>query len=469
MPGIQATIKGLLDLGGPVLLPIIMFFIGLGFGIGVRKALGAAIMLGVAFQSMSVVTGFMSGAVGPAAKLVVTNTGKQLTYLDLGWTPVAAITWAWPYAFLMFPLQIGINILMLAMGWTQCLNVDMWNVWNKAYTAVLVTFLSGSLPLGFVFAALEVVMELKQADVSRYQVEELTGIPGVSMAHPSWLGCVSMWPIQWFWKHVPVIKDLPPLDPDALRDRIGVLGENHVVGFLMGVFIAVIARYDLKQTLTLAIQSGTALTLFPMVARLFITALMPIADGAKDFMGKRFEGRELSIGLDWPFTAGLNSMWVAGMLMVPFNLLFAFFLPGNQVLPYGGVQGGGGYVAALLTGNDVIQTFLVGFLHRPITFLAANVFAPAITELGKAVGQMPADATGISRLGNEMEEFRMAFVWFTNIFTKGQLFPGVVVVPLIIVLYVWQYRELKRRDFEAAVRLGYKEAPAEAGIPAVAG
>ncbi len=127
------------------------------------------------------------------------------------------------------------------------------------------------------------------------------------------------------------------IDAESLKEKLGIFGENHVMGFIIGIFIALFAKYDLKSTLTLAVQAATALTLFPMVATLFMKALAPISDAAGEFMKKRFPGKEIYIGLDWPFLAGQPEVWVTCILLVPVILLMAVILPGNGVLPFGGI------------------------------------------------------------------------------------------------------------------------------------
>ncbi len=77
------------------------------------------------------------------------------------------------------------------------------------------------------------------------------------------------------------------IDAESLKEKLGIFGENHVMGFIIGIFIALFAKYDLKSTLTLAVQAATALTLFPMVATLFMKALAPISDAAGEFMKKK--------------------------------------------------------------------------------------------------------------------------------------------------------------------------------------
>jgi len=320
---IQAGINFVLnDLGAHVFLPLVMLFIGLIVRLKFSKAFSAGLTLGVAFLGMGVILGFMFDAIGPAAEAFVMNTGIELTAIDLGWTPTAAIAWAWRYAFFMFPLQIAINIGMLALGWTNCLNVDLWNVWNKVLTGVLVAGITGSVPLAFLFAAIQVVIELKNADLTQKQVYNLTGIPGIALPHSMALSNVIIAPLNRLLDFIPGINKVK-ISPELLRDKLGPFGENHVLGFIVGLLIAFAGGYDVPSALTLGVQAATALVLFPMVASLFMQALAPISSAAGDFMKSRFPGRDFYIGLDWPFLAGNSSLWVTGILMVPILLIMA--------------------------------------------------------------------------------------------------------------------------------------------------
>lgn len=456
----ENVIQYILDLGAPIVLPIIMFFIGLIFGVGVRKSFSAGLLLGVAFAGMNVILGFMFGAIGPASEAFVEQTGIELTAIDLGWTPVAAIAWAWPYAFLMFALQIPINLVMLALGLTETLNVDMWNVWNKVLTGVLVAGVSGSVPLAFIMAAIQVVWELKQADWSNHLIEEVSGIPGVVLPHSLFFEWIFFVPLNRLMDRIPLFAKR--FDPETIRDQIGLFGEDHVIGFIVGLFIALMARYNVKDTLTLAINAGTALTLFPMVARLFIDALMPIADGAQQFMEDRFPGRDFYIGLDWPFLAGMSSIWVAAIINVPIMILWAIILPGNNVLPFGGIIALAITIpAAVVTRNDVLRSTVLTAISMPIWIYAGTYFAPHITELARQVEtvDMPPDVQFISWISMECPSWRVAAASFADIFTRGNLLPGIILMPIVVVFFFFSARLLRQENRKSAENLGKEIEP----------
>ena len=60
---------------------------------------------------------------------------------------------------------------MLVTKQTKTLNVDLWNVWNKIFTAVIVTYFTNNIFLGFIAAAIIIVLELKLGDVFAPEVE----------------------------------------------------------------------------------------------------------------------------------------------------------------------------------------------------------------------------------------------------------------------------------------------------------
>ncbi len=450
---LKTVVNAILGLGPAVFLPMLMLVIGLIIRMKLKKAFAAALTLGVAFLGMNVIIEFMFSAIGPASQAFVENTGLQLNALDLGWTPLASIAWAWPYAFLLFPLQIAINIVMLAFGWTNCLNVDMWNVWNKILTAVIVVGVTGSLPAAFVVAAIEVVFELKNADLTQKQIYKITGIPGIALPHSMALTAILLAPINRVLDFIPGLKN-NNINAAKVKEKIGIFGENHVMGFIVGMLIAIFAKYDVKGILTLGVQSATALTLFPMVAKLFMQALAPISDAAGEFMKRRFPGREFYIGLDWPFLAGQPEIWVSLIILVPVILAMAVILPGNGVLPFGGILNicfAG--AAIIVTGGDLIRMIILGVISTPLYLYVATSFAPMITDLAKSVGtiEIPAGQL-ITWNGLEAPGFRWIFAQAADVINGN--FMGIVFLIGYLGICVWYYKYMSKREAEVIEELG---------------
>ncbi|PXE84163.1 PTS transporter subunit IIC [Listeria monocytogenes] len=335
MESLQSVIQFILNLGAAVFVPALMIIIGLIVRMKVRDAVSAGIILGVAFLGMNIVIGFMIEALTPAAQGLAERTGINLSILDGGWTSMATLAWAWPFAFLMFPLQLGINAIMLVINKTKTLNVDLWNVWG--------------------------------------------------------------------------------------------------------------AGYDVAKTLMLAMQAAAALTLFPMVAKLFMQALSPLSDGISEFMKRKFKNRELFIGLDWPILAGCSEVWVAIVLMVPVTLIFALILPGNGVLPFAGILNISLCAPALIvTGGNLIRMIILGTITTPIFLYVSTFFAGTITDLAHSTGAISLKA------GQQITWSTLEYPVFRYIFAEASQFTilGFIFVAIWVVLLVFYVKMMKKRTIE---------------------
>ncbi|EGO2744179.1 PTS galactitol transporter subunit IIC [Enterococcus faecalis] len=391
---LQNVVQYILDLGAAVFVPFLMFIIALCMRMKVRDAFISALTLGIAFTGMNLLVNFIMTSMGAAANDLANNTGLSLPAVDIGWPGAASITWAWPYAFLMFPVQIGINVVLLLLNQTKTLNVDLWNVWNKIFSAVLVSYFTNNVFYGFCAAAILIVLELKLGDVFAPEVERLTGIPGVTVPHFICLIAVILFPIDELLKRVPGLNK--EFNADNLKEKIGVFGENAVMGSIIGFLLGLASGNGFKFACTLAVQAATALQLFPMVSKLFAQSLSPISEAVSEFMRKKFKNREVYIGLDWPILGGRNELWVAVIFTMVFLLGFSITLPGNIVLPFAGIVNLSFVVGALLlTNGNVLRMIIHGFISAPLFLYGATYFTPYMTKLAQESGTLDSKQNGL--------------------------------------------------------------------------
>ena len=430
----QDIINYILGLGSAIFVPLIILILGLVAGMKFKKAFMSAITLGIAFTGMSMVIGFMSNAVSPASEALAKNTGLNLPALDLGWTGAASITWSWSYAFVFFAVVLGVNFVMLILNWTKTLNVDMWNVWGKALTAYLVYFISGSLLAGFITAIVQVILELKMGDMFQRHIEDLTGIPLVTVTHLMNISAVLLLPINVIMDKIPLFNRRA--DTKALKKKIGIFSENSVMGFLIGLGLGLAAAYGVSGSLNLAIQIATAMALFPMISKMFMQSLSPLADAMSEMMKKRFKDREVYIGLDWPVLAGRSEIWVTAILLVPVFIGYAIILPGNAVLPLAGIINYSIAVGGLLlTGGNLVRMLIMGVIY------AATYLTPILTGLADRTGAVEGIQKGQQITWSSIEgpEFR---ILFAEAF-KGNIL-GIVGSVVFIAMFVWLYKYMNK-------------------------
>lgn len=433
----NAVVQYILGFGAAVFIPVVIFILGLVFRLKPSSAFRSAILMGVAFTGMSlVISGLFYTSVAPAATAMVSRLGLHLNILDIGWTPAAAIAWAWPAAASMFAVQILINLIMLALKLTSTLNVDMWNVWQKAFCAGIVVAITGSYVIAYIVSVIWIIAELKFGDWSAYMVHEYVGVPGVSIPHSASLILMIAGPLDDILSRIPGL-DKVKLDPKMLREKFGIFGESMILGLIIGIIIGILAGYTFQQILTLGISTATALMLAPMMARLFMEALAPISEAAGDFMKARFPGREVFIGLDWPILAGNPATYAVGILCIPLLILFSVALPGNHTLIFGAIADWAWMVSVIgvITGGNILRMLIISLFAIPAYFYTATYFGPAITEVAKASAfAMPENATIITWFGTT--PFFMFLMKIVE-FKWTSILWGVALVGLVF--WAWKY------------------------------
>ena len=87
------VLKPVLDMGGPIVMLIILTILALLFEVKFSKALEGGIKLAIALTGIGAIIGMLNTAFSASLAKFVANTGIQLNITDVGWAPLATITW----------------------------------------------------------------------------------------------------------------------------------------------------------------------------------------------------------------------------------------------------------------------------------------------------------------------------------------------------------------------------------------
>ena len=378
-------IDALMQLGAPAVLSVVMVIIGLIFGMKLKDAISSGLLFGVAFVGIGIVLMLMVDAITPAAEGFANATGKNLTIIDVGWPIASGITWSWTYVLLMFPIVMGVNVIMLLLKWTKTLNVDLWNVWPIAFEAFLGTYFTKQLWVGILIAIFHAALDLLLADAMAKRAQKVSGVPGVSCPHPMMSCAPVIYVIDWLLRKIPFFNK--EFAVESLRDKIGIFGENHILGFILGFLISIVGGLGPAVGLVIGVYVGTAFFILPMMAKIFMQAMAPISNRAAEVMKKRFKDRELYIGLDWPFMGGRSELWVVMIFTIPVTMFFAIIMPGNNVLPMASIITISAVLVSLVVCNgNILRMYISTVVMIPLIFLLSNKIAPALTSLAASTG-----------------------------------------------------------------------------------
>ena len=402
MATISAVSNFLTGLGSSVMLPIVIFILSLILGQKIGRAFTSAVTVGVGFIGLGLVTNLLLGALAPAAAAITKTTGLHLVSVDVGWGVAAAIAFGTSVGAVIILLAFGINIIMLLLKWTKTLNVDMWNFWHYAFTGSLVYLASGNnLVLGLIAAAIHCVIALLIADWTAKDVQEFFHLPGISIPQGWAITSVPIIKIlDWIVEKIPGLRDIH-WDVENMSKRLGVFGQPVIMGVILGLLFGLVAYGFSTQVLTLAMQMAAVMLLIPRIIAIFMEGLTPLSEAGRNFMQKRFSGREFYIGLDSAILIGHPITITAGIILIPITLLLAAILPGNTTLPAADLAATAFFVAMVppLTKGNLFRSLLYGTIIMVMILYICTSFAPMLTQIAASIGYaMPSGATQITGL-----------------------------------------------------------------------
>ncbi|GAA0677117.1 PTS galactitol transporter subunit IIC [Clostridium cadaveris] len=381
------ALQYLVDLGPSVMMPIIFTVFALCLGVKFGKAIRSGLLIGIGFIGLNLVITLLTENLGPAAEAMVANFGLHLNVLDVGWPAASAIAFGSTVGVLIIPLGIIVNIIMLLTRTTRTVNIDIWNFWHFAFTGSLVYMLTGNLGISLLMSAINMIITMVIADRTAPKVEKELGLPGISIPHGF---SASYVPIAWI---VNKILDVIPginkikLDANDIQKKFGIFGDPAILGTLIGVLLGLLAKYNVKDTLNLAVIMGAVLVLTPKMAAILMEGLMPVSESVQELIQRKFAGKaKLYIGLDSAVSVGHPVTLAVSLVLVPVTLLLAVIVPGNQFLPFASLAGLPFMFVLIvpLAKGDFFRTFVIGVITVGLGLLIGTNIAPLFTEAAVA-------------------------------------------------------------------------------------
>lgn len=394
-------INFILDCGASVMLPIIIFILGVVMKAGVGKSFKAGITIGIGFTGIGLVTGLLANQLGPVAQQMTERLGLNMDIIDIGWPAMSSITWAWSAAGLMIPICLIVNIVLLSLKLTKTMNVDIWNYWQFAFVGAAVAVVTDSVIIGLAAGALISALALILADFTAPYIEKYFDMPGISFPHLTALGCLPIvYPLMWILDRIPGINKIE-ISAESLRKKFGIFGEPMMMGLIIGFVLAALAGAEPQVILQTGIGLASVMYLMPKMVSCLMEGLMPISEAAQEMMSKRFEGREIYIGLDAAVALGEPAVIAVGLVLVPITILLAVILPGNRILPFADLAVIP-YIVCLFTAmskGNIFRSLVIGTVVMGCVLLMASTLGPIETPLAISAGvSIPDGATLIGNL-----------------------------------------------------------------------
>lgn len=396
MQAVMDIISYIVNLGSYIFVPMLMCIIGLLFGLKFSKAIKAGATVGIGLVGVSIVSTLTSNSLGPVINEAIDVLNLNLTSIDVGGSPAAAVGFGGLIAATLIVLIILVNIILVALKLTNTVNVDIYNFWYFAITAGFVNLLTGNFWLGVLAGVTHAILGLKVADIMAHRTQEIIGIEAISIPHgfaaasaPLFLVLDKIYDYIPFLKHRKIDEDQYDEEKKGIGHYIGVIfGDRIYLGLIMGLFFGIVAGYDFKGIADVTIKTAAIMELFPTVVKMLVNGLIPISNQAKQFFAKHFADRELYIGLDSAVTIGHPVTISVGFLMIPVFLIVAAILPGNTTLPLGELPFAAFYVcfATIVHRANKRRTIISSLIFIPIVLWISSWAAPLFTQLASNAG-----------------------------------------------------------------------------------
>lgn len=439
---IETFMSIFMSLGSSVFIPAIIIILGLILRMKPGKAVIAGLTIGIGFIGLSMVTGVMTDALGPAIKLMVEKYGLSLSIMDLGSGTAGPVAFSTAMGVVIIPIAFAINIVLVYLGLTKTFNVDVWNLWQPALIGIMVWGITDSFLIGVLSMIPAFLIELILADLATPFMTKFYGFPGMTCTHiMANAGLVLAVPLNWLFDRIPGLNKIE-VNPEKIQEKFGVIGDPIIIGFVIGLIIGALAGYEVPKMLTLGVQMAAVLKIMPKMVSLFMEGLTPVADATKEFTAKYMGGREVNIGMDAALVVGNSSVMSTALLMIPITLLIGVILPGNKVLPFGDLPTLVFALALMVAGfrGNVFRSVLGCSIYTVTMLYAATYLAPALTTAYHIAGY---------EIGSGMISYVSAGLWPNAllVFVANILsVPGLLVltaVALGVLYYVNKVRKVQ--------------------------
>ncbi|MDK0613855.1 PTS transporter subunit IIC [Clostridium perfringens] len=381
------VLEYLVSLGPAVMMPIIFTVFALCLKVKLGKAIRSGLLVGIGFIGLSTIITLLTDNLGPAAEKMVENFGLHLNVLDVGWPAASAIAFGSTVGILIIPLCLVVNIVMLLTKTTRTIDVDIWNFWHFAFTGSLVYMLTNDLIFSLALSAINMIIIMIIADRTAPLVEKFLGLPGISIPHGFTGSYVPFaYGINWVLDRIPGINKIK-LDANDIQKKFGLFGDPAILGTSIGIILGVLAKYNVKDILNLAVIMGAVLVLTPKMAAILMEGLMVVSEAVQELIQHKFQGKgKLYIGLDSAIGVGNPVTLAVSLVLIPVTLILAVIIPGNQFLPFASLAGLPFMFVLIvpIARGDFFRTFIIGIIIISIGLLIGTNLAPLFTKAAAA-------------------------------------------------------------------------------------
>ena len=389
-------IQTIINMGAGVFLPIILTIVGLVFGMNFWKALKSGLLVGIGYTCLNLIVNLLISTIAPVTSFFA-SSGEGYAIIDAGWSTLAGAAWATPFAAIIIPACLIINIILIKVHFTKTLNVDIWDYWHFMFTGAMAYYLliSNGVSIitayivGLVITLTLSVIALYLGDKMGIAWRDFFGLEGTSAPHQA---------AQTTWLVASLINKIIDIIPglnkihltmDTFTKKFSLVGDSTILGFIIGCLLALFTGQDITTILTTGVGIASSMVVMPKMVSLLLEGITPIGKAAVSSLKKRMgEDVEIEMGMDVALGLGDPTTITAGVIMIPITVIIALIYPNNNFFPIGSLPAlvYTTVMCSLATRGDLFRTLICATVYMFYFMFAMNFLAIPATAVVAASG-----------------------------------------------------------------------------------
>ena len=390
----MAFIKTFFDtFGAVVIVPIMLFFINIGFHVKPKKAFISALSAGVGLQGFQLIINAYGPIVNPLINKMVEESGVNLPITDMGWQPASIIAYSTEIGMIFVLICILIQLALFMTRYTTVFQAgDLWTNYSYMVWGSMLYLMTGSLFMGLLRMVVLQLYTLLCAEFIAPRWSSYYGYPSCSIASLHTVTCapyaVAM---NYLLDKLGLYK--VKADPDSFKKKLGFMGDPMTLGLILGLIIGIIGNFKslftLKawgEILACGIATAAVMAVFPKVSSIFSGSFTAITEAtkktAKGTKGEWFLAVNDATGYGEPATL------ITGIMLMPITLALAFLLPGNQTLPMLDLVAIPYIIQPIVASSkgNVVKSLISGSIWMAIGLYVCTISSPMFTQVAQGVG-----------------------------------------------------------------------------------
>ena len=383
--------------GNYITVPIIIFVICMIFGTPLKKSFASAALVGVGLKGMAFVTDAFGAILSPLVQQIVESTGLNLPALDIGWQAVASVAYSTEIGMAFIGVGLLFQIILWLVKVTDIfMPSDLWNNYSIIVWGSMLYQLSQNLVMAFVLMLFINLVTLLIAEVMQKRWSTYYHYPNCAMTAPHHMGDAPMYLVL----NILLGKiglDKVRVDPEAIKKKIGFLGEPMYIGLIVGIILGVVGNITRLNTMAawgqvanVTVTCAAVMAIFPKIAGLFASGFTALTDYSRKKLKKSKYGqnREFIIAVNDALGYGEAATLTTGLLVIPFAVLMAFILPGNVVVPVM-VLPSLPYMVEVpvsLSNGNILKSWIMACIVFCAKLAMASYWAATFTEVAAGAG-----------------------------------------------------------------------------------